>query len=124
MSSLDFCGSGRNQDLASKLIDLVLFSLYQTVEREISFRTEAGLFFSYYKTIVTAPSINEGLRRLMYDNVTEAQRTINIIQRFNIYQEVVLGVMYKSMPLAWQVIVILGCSILFSQHFAPQFDRN
>ena len=82
---------------------------FQQVEREISFRTESGLYFSYYKTLVLSPSIKEGVRRLMYDNVTEYQRTINILERFNVYQEVVLGVLYKSMPLMWQVGVLMRC---------------
>lgn len=30
------------------------------MEREISFRTEAGLYFSYYKQIVLAPSFFKG----------------------------------------------------------------
>eukprot|EP00794_Sanderia_malayensis_P000566 gene566-1224_t len=71
------------------------FSNIKQVEREISFRTEAGLYFSYYKQMVEAPSISEGLRQLMHDNKTEHLRTINILNRFNIYQEVILGILYK-----------------------------
>ena len=33
----------------------------QEVEREISFRTESGLYYSYYKQLVQAPSLSQGL---------------------------------------------------------------
>ena len=32
----------------------------QEVEREISFRTETGLYYSYYKQMVLAPSVTQG----------------------------------------------------------------
>lgn len=35
--------------------------LFQEVEREISFRTECGLYYSYYKQMLQAPSIQEGM---------------------------------------------------------------
>ncbi|XP_065057638.1 protein C-mannosyl-transferase DPY19L3-like [Rhopilema esculentum] len=75
------------------------FSNIKQVEREISFRTEAGLYFSYYKQMVLAPTISEGIRQLMYDNKTEHLRTINILNRFNVYQEVILAVIYKALNL-------------------------
>uniref|UniRef100_A0A5S6Q1N0 Uncharacterized protein n=1 Tax=Trichuris muris TaxID=70415 RepID=A0A5S6Q1N0_TRIMR len=36
------------------------FSKLQEVEREISMRTERGLYYSYYKQLVHAPSIAQG----------------------------------------------------------------
>ncbi|XP_028411451.1 probable C-mannosyltransferase DPY19L3 [Dendronephthya gigantea] len=71
------------------------FTNIQQLEREISFRTESGLYFSYYKQLVLAPSISQGIHDLMNDNKTEHLRTINILERFNIYQEVILGVLYR-----------------------------
>jgi len=71
------------------------FSEIMEVEREISFRTEQGLYYSYYKQLVNTPSLSEGLKQLQFDNMTESTSTINIIQRFNIYQEVVLAALYK-----------------------------
>ncbi|XP_022081920.1 probable C-mannosyltransferase DPY19L3 isoform X2 [Acanthaster planci] len=72
------------------------FSNIKEVEREISFRTEAGFYYSFYKQIVFAPSIVEGLYALTHDNDTENWRTINALERFNIYQEVVLGIIYRT----------------------------
>lgn len=71
------------------------FSEIMEVEREISFRTEQGLYYSYYKQLVHAPSLATGLEQLQLDNLTESTSTINIMQRFNIYQEVVLAALYK-----------------------------
>ncbi|KAM6942709.1 protein C-mannosyl-transferase DPY19L3 [Xenentodon cancila] len=75
------------------------FSNIKEVEREISFRTECGLYYSYYKQMLQAPSIQEGLSELIHDNLTESRRTINLLQRMNIYQEVFLSVLYRLLPL-------------------------
>ncbi len=56
------------------------------VEREISFRTEQGLYYSYFKQLVQAESLAEGIEQLKRDNITEHLRTINIFYRFNIHQ--------------------------------------
>lgn len=40
----------------------------------------------------------QGLSGLIYDNLTESKRTINILQRMNIYQEVFLSVLYRFLP--------------------------
>ena len=34
--------------------------ILQEVEREISFRTESGLYYSYYKQLVNTPSFVQG----------------------------------------------------------------
>uniref|UniRef100_A0A3Q3APW8 Dpy-19 like C-mannosyltransferase 3 n=1 Tax=Kryptolebias marmoratus TaxID=37003 RepID=A0A3Q3APW8_KRYMA len=72
------------------------FSNIKEVEREISFRTECGLYYSYYKQMLQAPSIHE---ELIHDNLTESKRTINLLQRMNIYQEVFLSVLYRLLPI-------------------------
>uniref|UniRef100_A0A1A8KX40 Dpy-19-like 3 n=1 Tax=Nothobranchius kuhntae TaxID=321403 RepID=A0A1A8KX40_NOTKU len=75
------------------------FSNIKEVEREISFRTECGLYYSYYKQMLQASSIKEGLLELIHDNMTESRRTINLLQRMNIYQEVFLSVLYRLLPI-------------------------
>ncbi|XP_035508462.1 probable C-mannosyltransferase DPY19L3 [Morone saxatilis] len=75
------------------------FSNIKEVEREISFRTECGLYYSYFKQMLQAPSIREGLSDLIHDNLTESKRTINLLQRMNIYQEVFLSVLYRLLPI-------------------------
>ncbi|KAL1007129.1 hypothetical protein UPYG_G00082400 [Umbra pygmaea] len=75
------------------------FSNIKEVEREISFRTECGLYYSYYKQMLRASSIQQGLSELISDNATESKRTINLLQRMNIHQEVFLGVLYRILPI-------------------------
>ena len=53
----------------------------QEVEREISFRTEQGLYYSYFKQLVNAPSLSEGFSQLQADNKTESGHSINILER-------------------------------------------
>ena len=55
----------------------------QEVEREISFRTEQGLYYSYFKQLVNAPSLSEGFSQLQADNKTESGHSINILERLN-----------------------------------------
>ncbi|VDK63247.1 unnamed protein product [Onchocerca ochengi] len=72
------------------------FSHIEQVEQEISLRTEAGLYYSYYKFAVHPQmSFNKIVYALMHDNSTEFPRQINVFQRFNIYQELILAILYK-----------------------------
>ncbi|XP_072178333.1 protein C-mannosyl-transferase DPY19L3-like isoform X2 [Diadema setosum] len=74
------------------------FTNIKEVEREISFRTESGLYYSYYKQFLHAPTVSQGFYELTHDNITENWRTINVLERFNIYQEVFLALIYRSLP--------------------------
>jgi len=48
-----------------------------------------------------------GLLELTRDNRTEHLRTINVLERFNIYQEVILGTIYRSFPQTLKVLILL-----------------
>ena len=50
----------------------------------------------------------------MYDNKTEHLRTINILERFNIYQEVILGVLYRLLSLK-------VCMCMFNEMFVSKY---
>jgi len=57
--------------------------VFQDVEREISFRTESGLYYSYYKQLVIARSFSSGILSVCASVVFSSTCTVLISDRVN-----------------------------------------
>ncbi|KAG7298571.1 hypothetical protein JYU34_018212 [Plutella xylostella] len=71
------------------------FSMLSDLEREMSFRSEQGFYYSYYKTIVEEEPYVAAITRIMYDKHVEYPNEVNAFNRFNIIPEVILGSVYR-----------------------------
>lgn len=64
------------------------FTYLSEMEREMSFRTEMGFYYSYFKTMVEERPFIAAISKLMYDRLVEFPKDINAVNRFNIHPEV------------------------------------
>merc|ERR1719400_2696638 len=56
-----------------------------------------GLYYYYFKVLVTAPTLSEGTYQLYRNNLTEFPLTINTLKRFNLYPELAAGLLYRGL---------------------------
>ena len=82
-------------------------------QREVCLLTESGWYYSFYKDFITAPSFSKGLQALVRNSNTEAPDTINALQRFNIHQEFLTGVLYRAIGAGYVDPVTFYLGVLF-----------
>uniref|UniRef100_A0A667X7Y5 Dpy-19 like 4 n=1 Tax=Myripristis murdjan TaxID=586833 RepID=A0A667X7Y5_9TELE len=71
------------------------FSSRQELEREITFQGGSGLYYYYYKRMLTAPSFERGFYELTIDNRTVSGQTINAVERLSLYPELITSFIYR-----------------------------
>ncbi|XP_046975494.1 probable C-mannosyltransferase DPY19L1 [Vanessa cardui] len=71
------------------------FLYLSDLEREMSFRTEMGFYYSYYKTVVEEKPLLAGMYKIIFDTLVEYPKDVNAINRFNIIPEVIIGATYR-----------------------------
>ncbi|CAE7573144.1 PFK5, partial [Symbiodinium necroappetens] len=64
-------------------------------QKEAFLKTENAFYYSYYEEFVIAPDLGSALGSSLYDRRSEAPDTINALKRFNVYQEVICGALYR-----------------------------
>lgn len=61
------------------------------MEREALFRGEDALYYHFYKVIAKAPNFATGIFRLIHLNGIEYPHTVNVLHKFYVLPEVVIG---------------------------------
>jgi C-mannosyltransferase DPY19L len=72
------------------------FPYLTKIEKEILFKDDLGLYYFYYKTIVSEVDFDRGMERILRDNLTEYPRTINPIKKYHIYPEILTAFLYTN----------------------------
>ena len=62
--------------------------------------------------------MGDAYHQFTHDNKTEFPNEVNILERFNIYQEIVLGIIYrvfqpKLRPILWYAYSGMGLQVIF-----------
>ncbi|KMQ96976.1 protein dumpy-19 [Lasius niger] len=87
------------------------FSHLSEIEREMSFRTEMGMYYSYYKTIAESKDFFDGMEKLSRDNLSEYGNVIDASRKYSLLPEIVAGFLYHiarslgviSQEQCWQI---------------------
>ena len=108
--SVTECFTSRQRDLCAGAAYYHWIRIAQELERDLSFRSESALYYSYYKQLVTAPSLYKGKCIILHDmrlytcsshthcaeiSTLLRARNINSFQDFSILPEIFLATLYR-----------------------------
>ncbi|EDQ86396.1 uncharacterized protein MONBRDRAFT_38470 [Monosiga brevicollis MX1] len=65
------------------------------LDRKLDLYSERAFYYSYYETVIRAPTTLDVYQQLLNDSSVEHPTPINALSRFNIYPELVLGLFYR-----------------------------
>lgn len=100
----------------------ILLRTYE--EQKMSMFSETAFYFSFYEDIVnSSDNIYNIIKKMILDDRTEYPDVINSLSRFNIYQEVILGVLYKLLVVFYYKVKFL-IHIIFSLVSGEHLFRN
>ncbi len=71
------------------------FTRLEPVQQHIYFHSENAFYYSYFHHVVRANSTRDAIMSLVADSRTEFPDVINALERFNVYQEAILGFVYR-----------------------------
>lgn len=66
-------------------------------QQPLTLFSENALYYSFYLDVVRAPSVVHAVDALMHDKRSEHPTVINAIERFNIYPELLVGLVYRCL---------------------------
>lgn len=76
---------------------LRLFGL-PTLQQELNLFSENAFYYSFYRQILEARTLNDAIKALQKDDRTEHPEVIDALERFNVMPELLLGAAYKLLP--------------------------
>ena len=86
-------------DMLRKMFDQRFsWSLLDATQKRLGRATysESSLYYTFLEEYARAPSFSAAVQGVLSDNLTEYPDTINPLSRFNIWQEVVIGQLWRS----------------------------
>ena len=90
-----YCRRWREKFPSELKRDCIIRTISSWLTKEVFWRVTNHITCTHLLSFVRILWYSPGLSSLMRDNLTEHPETINVIERMNIYQEVVLAVMYR-----------------------------
>ncbi|XP_030072620.1 putative C-mannosyltransferase DPY19L4 [Microcaecilia unicolor] len=71
------------------------FSTRPELEREITFQGDGAIYYSFFKELLRAPSFEQGLFELTYNNKTVSMKTLNAVRQMSLYPELMASALYR-----------------------------